>query len=402
MGSVAMVAFPSIALSSAQNGVTLWASSVLPAQLPFFICANFMIALSVPQLVGKLFERPFQALFGTPGCSAFVFLISITSGYPMGAKLIGDLRRRGEITQTEAKRMLAFCSTSGPLFMLGTVGVSMLASPAAGMVVALSHYLGAVANGILLRMFTREKERRGVRNSSVSAARRNPGDDSVFHSELLDLFTESILSSFRTLGIICGYIVLFTLITDFIQFSGVLSLFDQDWQKGILKGILEMTVGCSGVAQSGALPLSMKCVFCTFLVSFGGFSIAAQSVSMLAGADVGFWYYLKIKLSHGLLAAGIAALLAPRLLGAPAMDTWAAGTASAIAAVTPGTASAGLGAAYGLLFSTKMVIMIAILLGTICGIQGIYQRGEGRRREKRERKKRREEELERSRDHSGI
>lgn len=396
-----MVAFPSIALSSAQNGVTLWASSVLPAQLPFFICVNFMISLSVPQLVGKLFERPFQALFGTPGCSAFVFLISITSGYPMGAKLIGDLRRQGEITQTEAKRMLAFCSTSGPLFMLGTVGVSMLASPAAGMVVALSHYLGAVANGILLRMVTREREGVRAKVSKASMSHRNPGEGSVFHSELLDLFTDSILSSFRTLGIICGYIVLFTLITDFIQFSGILNLFTQDWQKGIFKGILEMTVGCSGVAQSGALSLSMKCVFCTFLVSFGGFSIAAQSVSMLAGADVSFWYYLRMKLTHGLLAAVIAALLGPRLLGAPTMDTWAGG-AAAWTAVTPQSASAGLGAAYGLLFSTKMVIMIAILLGTICGIQGIYQRGEARRREKRERKKRREEQLERGRDHSGI
>ena len=37
-----MVAFPSIALASARKGISLWLSNVLPALLPFFICANFL------------------------------------------------------------------------------------------------------------------------------------------------------------------------------------------------------------------------------------------------------------------------------------------------------------------------------------------------------------------------
>lgn len=65
-GCIIMAIFPSIALESAQNGVLLWASSVLPALLPFFICSNFMIALGVPELVGRLFEEPFRRIFGAP------------------------------------------------------------------------------------------------------------------------------------------------------------------------------------------------------------------------------------------------------------------------------------------------------------------------------------------------
>ena len=37
-----MVAFPVVALSSARKGISLWMSNVLPALLPFFICANFL------------------------------------------------------------------------------------------------------------------------------------------------------------------------------------------------------------------------------------------------------------------------------------------------------------------------------------------------------------------------
>ena len=53
------------------------------------------------------------------------------------AKLIGDFGKSEIITLHDAKRMLTFCSTSGPLFMLGAVGAGMLSSPAAGAVIAL-------------------------------------------------------------------------------------------------------------------------------------------------------------------------------------------------------------------------------------------------------------------------
>ena len=37
---ILMVIFPQVAMDSARKGISLWASSVLPALLPFFICAN--------------------------------------------------------------------------------------------------------------------------------------------------------------------------------------------------------------------------------------------------------------------------------------------------------------------------------------------------------------------------
>lgn len=363
-GSLAMVLFPSIALQSAQNGVRLWAGSVLPALLPFFICANFMIALSVPRLIGKFFERPFQALFGTPGCSAFVFMISITSGYPMGAKLVGDMKRRGEIDGSDARRMLAFCSTSGPLFMLGTVGVSMLASPAAGAVIAISHYLGAVVNGMAARLFVRKKNRQI--NESTFKQKSTLQELPTSHSPLLllDLFTDSILSSFRTLGVICGYIVLFSILTDLLQFSGLLHFLSVDFQRGAVKGLLEMTVGCGGVSGSLGLSLTWKCILCTFLISFGGLSVAAQSASMLSGTGIGMGYYLGTKLSHGVFSAGIAAFLCPLLLPMSSVPTGFF--------PVDNQAAYGLGALYGLLFSTKMIFMVMGIFVALCITQGFH------------------------------
>ena len=343
IGCLVMMAFPSIALNAAQKGISLWASSVLPALLPFFICANFMTALGLPFYIGRIFERPFQNLFGAPGISAFVFSVSITSGYPMGAKLIGDFGRNGSITGREAKRMLTFCSTSGPLFMLGAVGAGMLSSPAAGAVIALSHYLGALLNGLLYHVASPDKPKPRQEISGRTPIRKGT---------LLDIFTDSMITSFRALGIICGYIVLFMLITDFIQFSGILDCFRSSWSRGFIKGCLEMTVGCSSIAESGELTLRYQCILCSFLISFGGLSIYAQSMSMLTGLNIGSFYYLLTKLSHGLLAGLVAWLIGPVIIDFNALPAGAFGNAEIISR---------LGFFYQLLFSSKMVIMIVFL-----------------------------------------
>ena len=63
-----------------------------------------------------------------------------------------------------------------------------------------------------------------------------------------------------------------------------------------------MTVGCSGAAAS-AVPAEQKIIACTFLVSFGGISIAAQSMSVLKDAGVRLSYYLRFKFLHGLISS---------------------------------------------------------------------------------------------------
>ncbi len=366
-GCLAMMAYPAIALNAAQKGISLWASSVLPALLPFFICANFMTVIGLPAYIGKIFEVPFQRLFGAPGLSAFIFSVSITSGYPMGAKLIGDFGRSKVISQKDAKRMLTFCSTSGPLFMLGAVGAGMLASPAAGTVIALSHYLGALLNGLLYRFLSVFEPRTVIKHIGKQSVRSNLKSDhfrsstkigktpykiSLPKGSLLDIFTDSLLSSFRALGIICGYIVLFMLVVEFIEFSGVLDSLRNEYSKGIIKGCLEMTIGCSSIGESGELSMIYRCIFCTFLISFGGLSIYAQSMSMLAGLKISSAYYLAVKITHGLLAGLIAWIIAPFILGGISVSTIAIEQQEIIYK---------LGAFSQLLFSTKMVIMIVFI-----------------------------------------
>lgn len=358
-----MVAFPAISLNSAEKGVSLWASSVLPALLPFFICANFMSKVGVPRIVGKVFEKSFRKLFGAPGESAFVFLISITSGYPMGAKLIGDLGRSGQINESEAKRMLTFCSTSGPLFILGAVGVGLLGSATAGAVIACAHYAGAVLNGIFYRCITHNKPIPIYLGASgtLKSERRVITHQSLQNQSILDMLTDSIISSLKALGIICGYIVLFTILTDFIFTVNSHTAIDSPEKVAFMKGIFEMTVGCNAISQIQDMSLLFKSALCSFVISFGGLSILAQSMSMMSGLKISVWYYLKVKISHGLFS-----FLLVLWFGKPVFAMFAKSTAvTTMAGFGMETVLNSASIFYSLLFSTKMIIMLVIIFAAI-------------------------------------
>ena len=75
---ILMIVFSDIAVMSAKNGITLWTSSVLPAMLPFFICVNFMTGIGLISMLPA---------------GLFPFAMSALSGYPMGAKVVGDMYR---------------------------------------------------------------------------------------------------------------------------------------------------------------------------------------------------------------------------------------------------------------------------------------------------------------------
>lgn len=58
-----------------------------------------------------------------PGSGAFALAMGITSGYPVGAKVASDLYKDNLCSKIEAERLIAFTNSSGPLFVIGAIGV---------------------------------------------------------------------------------------------------------------------------------------------------------------------------------------------------------------------------------------------------------------------------------------
>jgi len=123
--TVSLIIFSSENINATKDGLLLWANSVLPALLPFFIATELLSHTSIVSFIGKVMSRYMKPIFNVPGIGAYAFVMGIVSGYPVGAKIVTNFRNSGSCSKAEAERLLAFTNNSGPLFIIGTVGISL-------------------------------------------------------------------------------------------------------------------------------------------------------------------------------------------------------------------------------------------------------------------------------------
>ena len=148
--------------NSSKRRINIWVNVLIPSLLPFIIGANLVIDLKVVDIIGYIINPIARFIFNVSGKSALVFAISTVSGYPVGAKLASELRNQKQISKFEAQRLVSFCSTSGPLFIIGAVATGMFKNPSLGYLMLICHYLGSISVGILFRNYGKESLRKTI------------------------------------------------------------------------------------------------------------------------------------------------------------------------------------------------------------------------------------------------
>ena len=292
-----LVINPQRYIQSIYSGMVLFVKNVAPALFPFFFFTKLLTGLGGASAMGKALKKPVAKLYNAPGESGYILVMSLISGYPIGAKLISDFYESGNFTIDNCKKVSSFTSTSGPLFVVGTVGTLMLSSPKAGYVLFLCHALGALING--LRYRGRKSEQK---LSSMPTAQNDE-----------NLLNKSITSSILSVLVVGGYIAIFSMIIDIaidlkvvdalaFLLAKPLSLFNvsQEVAEATVISLIEITRGCQAFAQSG---VSIKIIlpFIAGLLSFGGLSITFQSLTFLRGCKVKTLYYLLTKLTQAIV-----------------------------------------------------------------------------------------------------
>lgn len=272
-----IISQPEIYVKSAFDGISLWATTVLPALLPFFFLTALLSSLGVTRIIAKLFEKPCKFLFNTGGASAYAFIMSLLSGYPVGAKTVCDLFSANIIDKDEATRCSTFCSTSGPLFIIGSVGFAMFNSKTAGFLILTAHLLSAVLCGIAFRFYGKTN----LKNTLVITPKKS-------ENALYDCVYSSVISVSLVGGFICIFYLLSVAMKNVGVFSPLINLVKGDKSQqllsGFLYGLIECTNGCKTLSISGLSPLSVA-LACS-IISFGGISVWAQSIIFLTGAKI--------------------------------------------------------------------------------------------------------------------
>ena len=288
-----LVITPSLAMQSFLSGILIWATKVLPSLLPFFILTKLLSYTSFVNSVGKKLTPITHKLYGVGGVAGYIFTMSIISGYPVGAKLTSDMYQNNIINKRQAWSITAFTSTSGPLFILGSVAIGMFSNQSLGYVILISHYLSAIINGLIYR--NKEKSNINILNNPISL---NPLNDSMTNSISSIMVVGGFIALFYMILNILQHIHAFTFITYPLSLIGI----NESISSAILSGIIEVTTGCLMLSKINLFPVATATIL-SFLISFGGLSIHAQAYCFLKSFDMPYSKFLIQKITHATLSS---------------------------------------------------------------------------------------------------
>jgi len=310
--TLTLILFSSTNLSAAQNGLKLWANSVLPTLFPFFIATELLCRTNFVQILGKFLNKFMKPVFNVPGESAIAIIMGIISGYPVGAKVVCNLYDNKICSKSEAERLLAFTNNSGPIFILGSVGVSLLGNVELGKILLISHILSSFIVGFIFRFWKRDQVDLTFRNY------KSESKELIRVSNLGEILGDAIKKSISTILLIGGFVVLFSVVVSILSSLEILTNLayflakfgiPYDLSLSILTGIIELTNGIQ-VASTAYLAFPVPCLLtCSFLLGFGGLSVLLQVFSIIAKSKLSIKSYFYGKTLQGILSVFLTLLL---------------------------------------------------------------------------------------------
>ncbi len=270
-----------VVMESVTNSLVICFSSVIPALFPFMVLSSMFVSYSTDSsfgYIGKLLSR----LFGISPCAVSALICGILCGYPIGAKCTAQLLESKKITVSEAESLIAYSNNSGPLFVIGAVGIGILHSAKAGVILYVIQLTSALVAGILLR---------GTNYTSAIKAQYCPSQSKALTTAICD----SVFSILK----VCGFVVFFGVINTLLEpltniLPHVLSC--------AVASFTEVTSGINYISSS--LPtLSHKIIASSFALGWSGLSVHMQVKSIVAPFGLSMKKYYITRILMGTLSA---------------------------------------------------------------------------------------------------
>lgn len=302
---ICLVVFSNSNFQATKVGLSLWANSIVPSLFPFLVATELLSYTNVVNFIGKKLDKCMKPLFNMPGISAYPFILGMISGYPIGAKTVCQIYSDGLCSKKEAEVLLAYTNNSGPLFIIGTVGISMFGSSTIGVILLFTHILASISVGIIFG------KRLGNHSLYSKSSLGNSSNKRVSFSTLGEVLSNSIISSIKTVLMIGGFVVIFSVIISIIRESGILILLSNmfspivkntDFISSIITGFIELTNGLNSVCNIHVKSISINILICAFLLGFGGLSIMLQILSVVSKEKLSIKPYILGKILQACLA----------------------------------------------------------------------------------------------------
>ena len=310
--TICLILFSSSNIKATKSGLKLWANSVVPSLLPFFIATELLSYTNIPNMFSKIFTPIMKPIFNISGSGAFAIMMGWLSGYPVGAKIAVNFREKNICSKEECERLLSFTNNSGPLFIIGTCGISLFGDTLIGFLLIITHLLASLTVGIIFRFWKKSSNTYINYNTSTSENKLQ----NVSFSNLGEILGNSIKSAINTILMIGGFVVLFSVIISILNSSKTVNLINLVFTpickkynipsqliNSVFTGILEITNGINLISYINLKNISINIIVTSFLLGFGGLSVLLQVLSIVSKSDLSIKPYIIGKILHGLISA---------------------------------------------------------------------------------------------------
>lgn len=304
--TLSLILFSDSNLLAAQNGLALFGNKVFPSLFPFFIATELLCKTNISYIFGKFLNKFMRPLFNVPGESSLALILGTISGYPIGAKVVCNLKHEKVISKIEAERLIAYTNNSGPLFILSTVGISLFGNKKIGITLLISHLLSAFLVAYFFRFWKKEKLDVNFQETKFNS-QHFPITLSSF-GEILGNAIKSAISNILSIG---GFIILFSVILSVLNNSGIINVFAKtlslfniptDISTALFTGIIELTNGVNLTSKLYENFHLISLFLTSFLLGFGGISVLLQIYSIISKENISIKPYIIGKFLQGIFS----------------------------------------------------------------------------------------------------
>ncbi len=283
-------------LQSVDFSFNVWKNNIFPSLFPFFILSEFLINFGFVEFSSEIFKPIMNKLFKADSACSFIFIMSMISGFPSGAKYTKQLYLKKIIDEKSAGKILAFTHFSNPLFILGTISISFLNNKEVGLLILICHYITNVIIGLIFRNYHPTKE---IKNTfSFKKAIDDMHNKRISNNKSFgEIITNSLINSIDTLLLILGTITIFLVITTVINNNFNLN----NYYQSLINGFFEMSQGLKSVSLLD-IPLKVKSVISIIIISFGGLSVHIQVLSIISDTKIKYLPFFTGRILHALIS----------------------------------------------------------------------------------------------------
>ena len=265
-----LLIYPKDSIAFAKDGLLTWFHTMLPTLMPFMILSTLMISLHLVDFVGA---------------EKYCILMGFLCGFPMGAKVVTDLYKKGGLNLQKANDLLGFCNNLGPIFILN------FALPSLGIKNPFWCLIGFYGIPFLYGLILLHKRKGNMKKNHANILNVD-----YQNMHLLYHIDDAIQCAISSITILGGYMIFFNLLNiipyaihNFQCFTDRNSfrIFD------FIRCLIEISGGLNSLTKPS--------LFILCLIPIGGLSCLAQVYSIIKDTDLSFSLYLKHKCIQTLL-----------------------------------------------------------------------------------------------------